>query len=229
MILANHMKFTQAQFDELLDSNQLVLAFVGMSNVGKTYWSKKLAELDFEHINCDDRIEAKLAPELTALGYSGIADVSRWMGQPYDQQYSTNQQRYLELERAVMDEVFTQVREGLERNAVIDTTGSVVHVGSDIAQLLSGHALVISIDATENMKVEMFERYIKEPKPVVFGEVFSQEEGETNLQALERCYPKLLDTRSTLYAQVADVRIPREDIRRDMTTEEFLTLLKGLL
>jgi len=223
------MKLSPDQFNELFNSNQLVLAFVGMSNVGKTYWSKKLTELDFHHINCDDCIEAKLAPELSALGYAGIADVSRWMGQPYDEQYPSNQQRYLDLERAVMEEVFNQIKEGLGRNTVIDTTGSVVHVGSDIAELLSHHALVISIDATENMKKEMFERYIKEPKPVVFGAMFSQGEGETNLQALERCYPKLLDTRSTLYAQVADVQIPRQDIRRDMTTQEFLDLVKRLL
>lgn len=223
------MKLTLDQFDELLVENQLALAFVGMSNMGKTYWSKKFVELGFDHINCDDRIEAKLSPELSALGYSGIADVSRWMGQPYDEQYASTQDRYLALERAVMEEVFAQVKEGLQKNTIIDTTGSVVHVGNDISQALADHALVVSIDATDNMKAEMFERYIKEPKPVVFGEVFSLVEGETNLQALERCYPKLLDTRSTLYAQVADVRIPREVIRSDMTTQEFLELVKSLL
>ena len=55
----------------------------------------------------------------------------------------------------------------------------------------------------------MFEQYLKEPKPVVFGDVYSQEEGETSIQTLSRCYRKLLDLRSTLYAECADVIIPR--------------------
>ncbi len=36
------MKLSKRQFDQLLLENQLVISFVGMSNIGKTYWSKKL-------------------------------------------------------------------------------------------------------------------------------------------------------------------------------------------
>ncbi len=50
-----------AQFDEKLAAGELVLTLVGMSNVGKTFWSHQLAaEGGFTHICCDDLIEAEM-------------------------------------------------------------------------------------------------------------------------------------------------------------------------
>ena len=66
----------------------MVITFIGMSSVGKSAWSTKLEELKgFRRYCCDDLIEKYLGPEFKALGYLGINDVSRWMGQPYDQRY----------------------------------------------------------------------------------------------------------------------------------------------
>ena len=51
------MKLSKSQFETLLEENRLVLSFIGMSNIGKTYWSKKLQGVGFKHIDCDDLIE----------------------------------------------------------------------------------------------------------------------------------------------------------------------------
>lgn len=220
------MKLSKLQFEQLIKQNKLVLNFVGMSNIGKTYWSKKLQSVGFQHINCDDLIEEKLAAVLGELGYSGIEDVSRWMGQPYDERFFVNQNKYLSLEREVMEKIFAQVKNGNHGNIVIDTTGSVVHTGKNLCERLKQYSMVIYIEASKNMKEKMFEQYLQEPKPVVFGDVYDQEDGETNMQALSRCYRKLLDLRSTLYAECADVIIPREAIEENMSVHEFISLVK---
>ena len=54
----------------------LKLALIGMSGSGKTFWANKLAECGYHLISCDDRIELKLAAELSAAGYRGIGGVA---------------------------------------------------------------------------------------------------------------------------------------------------------
>ena len=68
-----------------------------MSNIGKTHLSKILCEVGFAHINCDDLIELKLEKKLKAVGYSGIKEVARWMGQPFDERYFKNQKNICRL------------------------------------------------------------------------------------------------------------------------------------
>lgn len=223
------MKLLRQQFEQLFKENQLTLSLIGMSNIGKTYWSKKLSSIGFRHINCDDLIEAKLIPVLKKLKYSGIEDVSRWMGRPYDEMFPANQRKYLSLEREIMEDIFRQIKKRKRQNIVIDTTGSVVHTGSNIYTKLKQCSLVIYIEATKNMREEMFKQYIKKPKPVVFGEMFIQKKNETAEQALKKCYRALLDLRSTLYTKYADVIISRDAIEEDMDINKFISLIKQSL
>ena len=116
-----------------------------------------------------------------------------------------------------------------KQNIVIDTTGSFVHTGSDACSQLKKRALAIYIKANDSMKEKMFEQYIKKPKPVVFGDIFATKKGETNKRALKRCYLQLLDLRSALYTQCADVIIPREAISQDMDAKQFISLIRKSL
>ncbi len=223
------MKLSEQQFEQLLQKNRLILSLIGVSNIGKTYWSKKFSDVDFRHINCDDLIEAKLAPVLKELGYSGIEGVSRWMGQLYDERFSANQQKYLSLERETMQNIFGQIKKEGNQNIIIDTTGSIVHTGKDVCDKLKKSSLVVYIEATEDIHDEMFNQYIEKPKPVVFEGVFVPLENETVMQNLKRCYRKLLNLRSALYAEYADVIIPRETIKENMGVKQFILLIKQSL
>jgi len=223
------MKLSKKQFEELLQREQLTLTLIGMSNVGKTYWSKKLSELNFEHLNCDDLIEAKLAPELKALGYSGIEDVSRWMGQPYDGRFAANQQKYLEFEKQVLQRILSDIKKSKTRNTVIDTTGSFVHTGEGLCSKIKENTLIIYIEAPKSMREEMFKRYMENPKPVVFGNLFSKEKNETDKEALGRAYLKLLDSRSQLYTKYADIIIPYGSINTEVDPEKFISLVEKYL
>ena len=74
----------------------------------------------------------------------------------------------------------------------------------------------------------MFNKYFKNPKPVVFGKLFNKKKKETKIKSLKRCYPKLLYAREKLYAAYADVTIDYADIQ-GLNTKEFITLIKQLL
>ena len=95
------MKLSVKQFDSLLEKNQLILSFTGMSNIGKTYWSKQFTtKLNFKHFDCDSLIKAKLASRLkTHWQSSGLSDVSEWMGQPYDKRFPANQKNIFSLKK----------------------------------------------------------------------------------------------------------------------------------
>ncbi len=219
------MNKNQRNFDELLKGNKLVISLIGMSNMGKTYWSKKLAVMGFEHINCDAMIEERLGKELKKYGYKGIKDVSRWMGQPYEKRFKKNQAVYLSLEKNVMKKILTNINRN--KNTVIDTTGSVIYTGNEIYKKLKKLTMVVYIKSSEKMKEEMFKNYLKNPKPVVFGQVFKKNKNETNLEALGKSYRRLLKARAGLYKKYANITIPREKIAKDLTAKKFINLIRN--
>ncbi|HEY5152820.1 MAG TPA: hypothetical protein VII55_02500, partial [Candidatus Saccharimonadales bacterium] len=201
---------TLAEFEDRVAAGKLRLTLVGMSNVGKTYWSKLLAREGFTNICCDDLIEQKLGHELLELGYvGGIADMAKWLGQPYDERFAVNQRRYLQLETDALQEIIASLEDGsLTGNIVIDTTGSVVHTDSAIRRKLSALTTVVYLEASGEMRQEMFQLYIAEPKPVVWEDKFNIKPTESNIEALVRCYPQLLEYRSGLYDEMSHVTVP---------------------
>lgn len=202
-----------AEFGKRLEAGELAITLVGMSNVGKSYWSRRLAqEGGFAHVCCDDLIEVELRGILEELGYrGGIADIAKWLDQPYGSQFAQNQQRYLDFEIAAMQNIVNQLEQGSPNgNTVVDTTGSVVHTNQQICERLGALTTVVYLEATPNMQREMFELYIAEPKPVVWGDIYHPKADESPEQALARCYPKLLAYRSGLYAEMSHVTISRE-------------------
>lgn len=141
---------TQSGFQDLKNSNQLTISMIGMSNIGKTHWSELLATRGFDHVNCDDLVEAHLSELLQGLGYTGgIQDVARWLGMPYEDRYELNQVKFLEIEQLVMAElsVVNRARKG---NAIIDTTGSVVHISDETCTALLDNSFVIYLEAPKD-------------------------------------------------------------------------------
>lgn len=184
------------------------ISLEGMSGSGKSFWSKKLAEQGFKLYCCDDLIEAKLDPELKSQGLSGIEDVARWMGQPFDPQYPATSKKYLDFEKQVMEEVLSEVETaGEDENIVIDTTGSVIYTGPEILNKLRSATKVVYLETPQSVQDQMYRLYLQEPKPVIWGDDFRQQEGEGNMEALARCYPRLLAFRTTQYARLANVTI----------------------
>ncbi len=216
-------------FLDKLKSSRLVLSLIGMSNIGKSTWSKRLAKAGFTHICCDDLIEDRLEPELKAEGLKGLEEMAKWLGQPYDSQFKDNQAKYLSCEKKTMEDVVQQIKDS-EENIVVDTTGSVIYIEEDTLKKLNQNSLVVHIEPTEDMKEAMFKEYIKNPKPVIWGESFKKLENESDEEALARSYQELLEYRLSKYRKHADISLSYKELDCDRVNEsQFLKLVTSKL
>ena len=185
------------------------LALVGMSNIGKSHWARRLAaEGGFAHVDCDALVEARLGDELTRLGYAGLRDVARWMGQPYEPRYPEASAKYVACEQAVMEESLERLWVAHGTPLVIDTTGSVVYVAPGVLAALRERTRVIYLEEPHGHVEALFVKYIAEPKPVIWGASFMPHAGEFPEESLRRCYRELLRERATRYRALAHVVIP---------------------
>lgn len=184
-----------------------------MSGAGKSHWAQKLAGAGFRVISIDDRIEEKLAPELAAGGYSSIGGVAAWMGWPNQEDYREREKKYLEYEIQSMDEALDEIRDSTETGIILDTTGSVVYAGETICRRMQSLTTVVYLEASPGEEEQLIERYLSAPKPVLWGDQFSQHPGESARDAVTRCYPQLIAHRKKLYERYAHRTISMEYLR----------------
>jgi hypothetical protein len=191
----------------------LRLALIGMSGAGKSYWAKNLSALGCPTVCCDDQIEARLAPVLEKGGYSGIHGVAAWMGWPNSPTYLERESRYLTEEIAVLDEVLSGLEKDTERSLVLDTTGSVIATGNHTLRRLRRQMTVIYLAASNDELQILIQRYLHEPKPVLWQGAFRPNPGETPQQTVMRCYPLLIAARRLTYEALAHLTLPTSEVR----------------
>lgn len=215
------------QFDNLVTSGALAVCFVGMSNCGKSYWSRQLHnELKFDLLCVDNEIERNLQRILQAEGHVGIDGLAAWMGFPSDERFATNQATYLSAE----EDITRKAKPCVGRNSVLDTTGSVIYLSQATRQRLCQDYLVVHLEASDDLLDIMTDNYFKTPKPVVWGDTFNCREGETPDQALRRCYPFLLRERRDRYAAMAHVTVPAAvSLNRSLDLNGFIVELRDRL
>lgn len=202
----------------------MIITQLGMSGVGKTYWSKQLERQGFERFCADDYIEDRLGQELSAQGYKGISGVAEWMGQPYEQRYARTSQRYLGFERDAMLELISRLgrHPGTHRDLVIDTTGSVIYLPGEILRALSKHTAMVYFHTPTSAHAELARQYLLDPKPVIWGDAFTHLPGETEQQAIARCYPRLLRDRTAKYQRLAQVTFDYPRLRYGAVTAQTI-------
>lgn len=216
------MLISCAQFDKLLTEKKLSLALIGMSGMGKSYRSKQLAGLGFGAYSCDDLIEV----QLKNIPAAGIGGVAAWMGQPYSEHHYEREAEYLDYE----NQVTRTALETQSGNSVIDTTGSVIYCDQTVQDFLKQRTLVIYLEASEAVYEKMFQVFLRDPKPIIWGNNFVQEAGETTDAALRHCYPALLQYRAGRYKTLADVVLPFTIARDEQSsTEQFLQAIRAVL
>lgn len=206
------------------------ITFIGMSNVGKTYWAKRLEKEGFNVFYCDNLIEKQLEVELKKWGFKGIQDVAKWMGQPYEQHYNETSQKYLEIEVKIVSKILDYVEFLSKENEriLIDTTGSVIYLDESLLSRLKLLTKIIYLDTPFTVQKEMLQLYIQNPKPVIWGTAFQKQEDESCHQALARCYPNLLKFRIENYKKYSDFTLNYFLLRsNNFKVENLLWILKN--
>jgi shikimate kinase len=204
----------------------MILSFIGMSGSGKSHWSKKLQEKGFKRFCCDDLIEEKLRDEFKRIGFSGIQDVAKWMGQPFDPQHKRSSKKYLQFENEVLKEILDQIENNVHKDVVIDTTGSVIYTGKDRLERLIQQTKIIYFDTPDSVKTTMYKLYLKDPKPVIWGRKFKISKDESQMEALANCYPQLLAYRSKKYQNLAHKTLAYRILRdKNFSTEMLLEVI----
>jgi shikimate kinase len=198
------------------------LALVGMSGTGKTFWTKKLAEKGAPAVFCDDRIEQRLAAKLGPGGYSGINGVAAWMGWPDRATYAEREAEYLAEEIYTLDEVLQDLEKKPQSSLVLDTTGSVIYAGNHLLMRLRRQMTIVYLAATAEEQQLLMERYLNDPKPVLWRGAFRAKSGEAPRETVARCYPALMEARRRSYEALAHCTLSVAELRAPLDAEQFL-------
>jgi len=205
---------------------RLRLALIGMSGAGKTFWKRCIAASGVPAISCDDVIEEKLARRLAAGGFSGINGVAAWMGWPDSPAYAEREAQYLEEEVAALDEILGGLERNRAQSLVLDTTGSVIYAGNHLLHRMRKLMTVVYLAASEAEQQLLIERYLGDPKPVLWRGAFQVKAGESPRETVARCYPHLMTARRQSYAAIAHATLPVAALRElPHTSEAFLGML----
>ena len=190
------MLLTRSEFDNALDSENLRIALIGMSNIGKSHWARRFkSRHGFTHHEIDKQIQDNLS-------LASISRSAEWMGHPYDDDYHEKASQYLKLESEL-----TQDAANLSGNIVLDTTGSVIYIGEDPLKQLSNNFLVIYLAARPDDLNRLVKRFKSSPKPLIWGDHFHPVEGQSDEESLMSLYPSLLISRDGMYRELADIEI----------------------
>jgi hypothetical protein len=208
-------------------TSPLRLALVGMSGAGKTFWSKRLAAQGYPAISCDDEIEKRLKTRLQRHGQEGLNGVAAWMGWPNSQHYAEREGEYLAAEIAVLDTVLSELEKNPSRGLILDTTGSVIYAGTNLLLRLRRQMRVVYLAASENERLLLIERYLTDPKPVLWRGAFLPKKEEPALETVKRCYPALIASRRQSYEALAHCTIPVAELREaSLDAEGFLARVR---
>jgi shikimate kinase len=191
----------------------LRLALIGMSGAGKSYWTKHLEAAGHPAISCDDQIEQRLADTLRYGGFTGINGVAAWMGWPDRDTYAQRESEYLAAEIAALDEVLTKLEREPASELVLDTTGSVIYCGNNQLHRLRRQMTIVYLAASAAEQQLLIERYVQDPKPVLWRGAFQSRAGENPKDTVARCYPALIAARRQSYEALAHCTIPVAALR----------------
>ena len=206
------------------------LALVGMSGAGKTFWTKQLAADGWNAISCDDRIEEKLAHRLVQGGHSGLKGVAEWMGWPDSPDYAEREAQYLEAEIHTLQEVLAGLSRVSDHPFVLDTTGSVIYAGTNLLLQLRRKMTVVYLAASVDEQQLLIERYLTDPKPVLWRGAFQPKRGEPARETVARCYPILMAARRRSYEALAHCTLQVAELRDPgFTAAAFLLRIRNHL
>ncbi len=206
----------------------MIVTLIGMSGVGKSYWSSRLEkEAGFKRICCDDLIGEALEKKLVKLGVKpDLNSIAKWRGLPYEEKYQANERLQIMNEQEVMEAVCEEIERMGSEDIVVDTSGSMVYIDPMVITGLKEHSLMVYIVANEEQVTELYNDEVIFRRPLVWGAAYKQNQNENPTEAMRRCFADLIKWRASQYERWSDISIPYNQLRNEtLNTEQFLALL----
>src|SRR5438093_10262286 len=125
------------------------------------------------------------------------------MGWPDAATYAQRESDYLTEEIHTLDEVLTELEKHREKSLVLDTTGSLIYIGNNLLMRLRRQMTIVYLAASAQEQQLLIERYLNDPKPVLWRGAFQPKSGEKPRETVARCYPALIAARRQSYEAVA--------------------------
>lgn len=211
------MKLSSKQFLTKLEAGELRLAFVGMSNIGKSFLAGKLAEAyGLNLIEVDKMI-------WEYLGFDNMEDFADWQGHPYEEDYTERENELIELE----GKATAKAVETAPANSILDTTGSVIYIDPAIRRSIKENFYVVHIKAEPTDLERLKWDYFDNPKPLIWRRQFKPRPDRTDRENIFECYPKLLMSRAKEYTPMADATILSADaLDESLSAEDIIMKIK---
>jgi len=202
------------------------LGFLGMSGIGKSYWTAKLAKYGFTAIDCDARVIVEVSKSAN-IPFSTLHEAGNWLQFPNMPNYAQREALFLACENEIIAQIAKMDFANQTNRYIIDMGGSAIYAQEEVLELLKQKLFLIYFDISEEVYQEMLEKYLKNPPPVIWNGFFSQNEGENTIQAFQQSYPKLIQSRRQKYLELADLVIPYELHRqKNWQVDDFLAYTK---
>ena len=247
------MKITKQEF---LDWPDKTITLMGMSGVGKSHVSLKLAEWGWFNYSCDHLIGTKYLSSYVAGAVSAdnILNLSEFVGQIGDpskggvgrEEFARRQKMYYDAEVSVLRDLPVSVDAGTRR-FVNDSSGSMCEVeDEDVLRVVGEKTLLVYLKVRQEDHADILDRAIKYPKPLYFPPAFFEERlarflskfdvprvEEVDPQVfLSWVFPHLFEARLPKYQALADqygVTISAGAFANLKNEDEFIDVIAGAL
>lgn len=211
------MKLSSKNFLNQHSEKTLKLAFVGMSNIGKSSTAKRFAKhFKYKLKEVDKLIWKK-------LGHDSMEEFADWQGHPYEEGYAEREALSIEMETHATVKVINTAKGA----TVLDTTGSVIYVDPAVRRSIKEQFYVVHIKAEPSDLERLKWDYFDNPKPLIWGRHYKPKPDLSDRENIFECYPKLLMSRAKEYANMADATVTSSFVMDpELTHEDLLLAIK---
>jgi len=127
-----------------------------------------------------------------------------------------------------VDEILTELEKQPEKSLVLDTTGSVIYTGNNLLMRLRRQMQVVHLAASAEEQQLLIERYLNDPKPVLWRGAFQPKPGEAPRKTVARCYPALIAARRRSYEALAHCTLQVAALRdASLDAPAFLKMIQS--
>lgn len=199
------------------------ITLIGMSTVGKSYWSDRFVEAGFERLDLDGMIKERFENHLGSP--QTYEEMGEWLGFPENEGFGEREQQLKQIEAAVLRDVTLLLKTTDKKRLIIDTGGSLVYAPPQYWHNLKQFVKIVYLKMDKKQYQGRIDLYLQTPRFMLWNGQFQPNEGESRYESYLRCYANLLAEREQLYEKYADCALAYEVHRNPaMTVNDFIDL-----